>query len=58
MASDDQRPREAADRAAREQREAASVAEMTASRSPHSREMEKLSIAAPAAGYGGEQGLS
>ncbi len=56
--SDTQRPAEAADRAAREQREAASVAELTAATSPHSRAMDRPSDAAPAGGYSRPEGSS
>jgi hypothetical protein len=56
--ADDQRPAEAANRADSQARHAHDVAEMTAARSPHDAAMDRLSVAAPAGGYGGEQGLS
>jgi hypothetical protein len=58
MASDDQRPAEAANRADSQARQAHDVAELTAARSPHDRAMDALSVAAPKGGFGGEQGLS
>ena len=51
MAGYEQRPVEAANKADREQRAAHDVAEMTAARSPHEAEMDKLSVEAPAGGY-------
>ena len=54
--SDTQRPAEAANRADSEARQAHDVAEMTAASSPHARAVDRLSDAAPAGGYGGEQG--
>jgi len=54
--SDTQRPREAENRADSEARQAHDVAEMTAASSPHATAVDRLSDAAPAGGYGGEQG--